>query len=60
MAAEKIAENLYVDNVTLGAVSVDEACQLFRDCKIIFKRVSMNLHEWASSLQGFLNQLPDE
>ena len=60
LVAETIAEKLYVDNGTLGAKSVDEAYHLFRESRNIFKRASMNLREWVSNLQGFLNQLPDD
>jgi len=57
--ATKIVENLYVDNVTMGAKSVDEAHQLFTESRNIFRKVSMNLHEWVSNSQEFLDSLPE-
>jgi len=39
--------------------SVDEAHQLFTESRNIFRKVSMNLREWVSNSQEFLDSLPD-
>ena len=58
--AKKILENLYVDNVTMGSESVNEAYQIFVESRNIFRKASMNLHEWVSNSQEFLDCLPDD
>jgi len=60
LVARKIVENLYVDNVIMGGRSVNEAHQLFTESRNIFRRLSMNLCEWVSNSQKFLNCLPDD
>ena len=41
-----IRENIYVDNVMLGATSVKEAFEIYIESKRIFQGASMNLREW--------------
>ena len=43
--ASKISDNIYVDNVLLGANSVQDAYEMYLESKDVFKRVSMNLRE---------------
>ena len=53
-----ISDNIYVDNVSLGANSVKEAHKIYLESKDIFKKASMNLREWISNSSQFLNLLP--
>jgi len=56
--ASLIRNNIYVDNFSVGADSVQEACQIYKEAKIIFKRASMNLREWSSNCKLFVDCLP--
>jgi len=49
---------LYVDNVLIGTDSVKKARGIFQEAKDIFKRTSMNLRQWNSNSEEFLNSLP--
>jgi len=53
-----ISDNIYVDNVSLGANFVKEAHKIYLEPKDIFKKASMNLREWISNSSQFLNLLP--
>ena len=53
-----ISNNIYVDNVSLGANSVDEAYKIYLESKEIFRKASMNLREWVSNSSKFLDLLP--
>ena len=57
--ALKISDNIYVDNVLLGANSVQNAYEIYLESKNIFKKASMNLREWISNCSEFLNLLPE-
>ena len=43
--ASQISNNIYVDNVLLGADSVQDDYEMYLESKDIFKRASMNLRE---------------
>ena len=58
--ANMIHDNIYIDNLCVGANSVDEACSIYKEAKEIFKRASMNLREWSSNSTEFLNCLSVE
>ena len=55
--ASYIGQNIYVDNVMLGATSVKEACDNYVESKKIFQGASMNLREWMSNSIEFLGLL---
>ena len=57
--ASQISNNIYVDNVFLGADSVQDAYEMYLGFKDIFRRASMNLREWISNSLEFLNLLPE-
>ena len=42
--AKAIRDNIYVDNVCVGANPIEEALLLYEKAKNIFSRASMNLH----------------
>ena len=50
--------NIYVDNVFLGANSVEEAYKIYVESKEIFRKASMNLREWVSNSFEYLDLLP--
>jgi len=56
--ATMICNNIYVDNLSVGATSFQEACDTYKEAKSIFKGASMNLREWSSNCDTFLNCLP--
>ena len=56
--ASKICDNIYIDNVLLGAESVQGAYEIYLESKDIFKKASMNLREWISNSSEFLKLLP--
>ena len=58
--ARVISDNIYVDNVCVGADSVEEAMHLYEEAKNIFKRASMNLREWTSNCDEFYCCLPEK
>ncbi|XP_065891574.1 uncharacterized protein [Dysidea avara] len=57
--ASQISENIYVDNVLLGAGTVKEAHKIYFESKNIFGKASMNLREWISNSSEFLGLLPE-
>jgi len=46
--AKKIVDNIYVDNVTIGA-EPEEAYETYKEARVIFQKASMNLREWISN-----------
>jgi len=58
--SKKISDNLYVDNVSIGAESVEESYQIYKEARNIFKKASMNLREWTSNSKEFLCHLPED
>ena len=55
-----ICENIYVDNIALGANSIQEVYNIYEQAKQIFERASMNLRQWSSNCNEFLDSLPNE
>lgn len=47
--AQKIKQNMYVDNCITGVNSVPEGIQFYKTAKQIFATASMNLREWATN-----------
>ena len=58
--AQSIAENIYVDNILVGADSPANAYQLFERARQIFKEATMNLQQWTSNSLEFLSLVPDD
>jgi len=50
-----ILKNTYVNNVLISA---EEACCVLGEAKDIFKRAAMNLRQWNSNSEKFLESLP--
>ena len=57
--AQLINDNIYVNNVMLGANSVEQAHKIHLESKRIFQKASMNLREWMSNSLEFMNLLSD-
>jgi Pao retrotransposon peptidase len=57
--SQNISKNLYVDNLVTGVASSDEAIAFYSKAKEIFKSASMNIREWASNSNEFLQQVSD-
>ena len=58
--AKVICDNIYVDNVCVGANSIEEALHLYGEAKNIFSHASMNLREWTSNSDKFVYYLPEK
>ena len=48
-AASLLEESLYVDDLVAGADSVDEAYNLYLNCKNLMKHGGFNLRKWNSN-----------
>ncbi len=57
--AMKIAENIYVDNVIIGAETPEEAIDRYHEGKKIFSDATMNLREWTSNCEEFVKAIPE-
>lgn len=57
---KKVADKCYVDNLVTNAESVNEAVQLYEDTKKTFDELSMNIRDWASNSQEFIDKIPEE
>ena len=58
--AQVICDNIYVDNVCVGANSIEEALHLYEEAKNIFSRASMNLCGWTSNSDKLVHYLPEK
>ncbi|XP_060551271.1 uncharacterized protein LOC132712851 [Ruditapes philippinarum] len=47
--AQKLKNDIYVDNLVTGTNSKSEAMQLYKDAKSLFDEISMNLREWITN-----------
>ncbi|CAC5360795.1 unnamed protein product [Mytilus coruscus] len=56
--ADKIMNNIYVDNLISGCASVQEALKFYSGAKYIFKEAAMNLREWISNSSSINELLP--
>lgn len=59
LTAEKIRENIYVDNVITGSESVDNAITFYSEAKHIFQKAGMNLRDWTSNNKQVLNKIQE-
>ncbi|CAB3400769.1 unnamed protein product [Caenorhabditis bovis] len=57
---KEVEENIYVDNVQLGAESDEEAVQKCREVKQIFAGMRMNLREFVTNSAAVSQQIPEE
>ena len=55
--AKAIYDNIYVDNVCVGANFIEEALHLYEEAKNIFSCASMNLRGWTSNSDKFVHYL---
>ena len=55
-----IYDNIYDDNVSVGASSVQEAYKIYEQAKQTVERASMNLRQLSSNCNEFLNHLLKE
>ena len=57
--AKQRKENIYVDNVVTGCDSIEEANKFYMESKHIFSKASINLRDWSSNSQEFLQNMPE-
>ena len=55
-----ICDNIHVDNVCVGANSIEEALCIYKEAKNMFTRASMNLHKWTSDSVEFVSYLSEK
>ncbi len=56
--ALQIKEDIYVDNIISGMPNVTSAMDFYQEAQHIFNSVSLDLREWSSNSQEFLEQIP--
>ena len=56
--AALLRDNIYVDNLVLGAESESAALAIFQEARSAFSSASMNLREWMSNSSTFVSTLP--
>ena len=55
--AEKIRDNIYVDNLLTGTDTKDKLKELYHESKDIFRDASMNLRDWCSNSVEFMSEI---
>lgn len=56
---EKLAGDIYVDNLITGTRNTFEAISLYKSIKAEFKSMSMNIREWATNSTEVKSMIPD-
>ena len=56
--AELLKRDIYVDNVISGVSTLEEAKTLYKEAKGVFAAAFMNMREWASNSQQFMEFIP--
>lgn len=56
----KIVDKCYVDNFVTGTDSTETAIQLFTTTREVFNEMNMNLRDWVSNDEAFLNTIPSK
>ncbi|XP_053392222.1 uncharacterized protein LOC128554912 [Mercenaria mercenaria] len=51
--AEKIKNDIYVDNLVTGTETISEAINMYQEGKSMFDEISMNLPEWITNDEQF-------
>ena len=57
--AKTISDNMHVDNMVTGVASSEQAVEFYKEAKSLFQSSSMNLREWASNSNEFLQNIPE-
>ena len=58
--AEKIKNDIYVDNLVTGTTSESEAINLYKSTKSIFRDAAMNIREWTTNSDTVNTLIPEE
>uniref|UniRef100_A0A914DSB9 Integrase catalytic domain-containing protein n=1 Tax=Acrobeloides nanus TaxID=290746 RepID=A0A914DSB9_9BILA len=58
--ALEIRNNIYADNVILDTLNEEDALEIYRQSKAIFKSAGMNMREYLSSIPGVTEKIPEE
>ncbi|XP_073959385.1 uncharacterized protein [Choristoneura fumiferana] len=57
---KSIAEKCYVDNLVIGADSIQEAQDIYNKTRMAFQQMSMNIRDWVSNNQEFMHSIPKQ
>ncbi|XP_073966908.1 uncharacterized protein [Choristoneura fumiferana] len=57
---KSIAEKCYVDNLVIGADSIQEAQDIYNKTRMAFQQMSMNIRDWVSNNQEFMDSIPKQ
>ena len=58
--AQKALEYFYVDNLVIGTATDLEAIKFYDEIRRSYKEMSMNIKEWGSNSEIFVQHLPNE
>lgn len=58
--AEKLKEDIYMDNIITGADTVKNAIFLYRNAKSIFSEAQMNLRQWITNNEDVNEKIPED
>ncbi|XP_052739599.1 uncharacterized protein LOC128198522 [Bicyclus anynana] len=57
---QDMAKNIYVDNLVTGTSSTSKALNLYKNLKVTFEQMSMNLRDWSSNSKEFMSSIHDK
>lgn len=55
-----VADKCYVDNLVTGADTLQEAEEIYNQTRVVFKQLSMNMRDWISNSQSFMDMIPED
>ncbi|XP_061724716.1 uncharacterized protein LOC133530711 [Cydia pomonella] len=56
---KQVADKCYVDNLVTGADTLQEAKQIYDQARTVFEQLSMNMRDWISNNQSFMDMIPE-
>ncbi|XP_063631833.1 uncharacterized protein LOC134803058 [Cydia splendana] len=56
---KQVADKCYVDNLVTGADGLQEAKQIYEQTRTVFEQLSMNMRDWISNNQSFMDMIPE-
>lgn len=59
-SVRKLANDIYVDNLVTGTNDIQSAKTLYKDTKLAFQQISMNMREWSSNSEELMQYIEDK